>query len=73
MKKTAAQRGIEVRRVLRLYSIRALEKADCGFPVISVACRRCRETPCSVFSIEGHFPKLNVAGSIPVSRSNQIN
>jgi len=34
------------------------------------------ETPktlCLLFPIYGRFPKLNVAGSIPVSRSNQIN
>jgi hypothetical protein len=30
---------------------------------------RCRETLCSLFSIENPIPKLNVAGSIPVSRS----
>lgn len=27
-------------------------------------------TLCSLFSIDGLLPKLNVAGSIPVSRSN---
>jgi hypothetical protein len=26
-----------------------------------------------LFSIDRHIPKLNVAGSIPVSRSTQIN
>jgi hypothetical protein len=56
-------------RVLHLYSIRAVKNSGCDFPVNSIACRRCRETLCSVFSIEFRFPKLNVAGSTPVSRS----
>ena len=31
--------------------------------------RGCRRRQCSVFTIYGHFPKLGVAGSSPVSRS----
>jgi hypothetical protein len=56
-------------RVLHLCSIRILREADSKFSVISIARTRCPETLCSLFSIEGRFPKLNVAGSIPVSRS----
>ena len=43
---------------------------------ISVSCiarTRPTKTLCSLLSIDRHFPKLDVAGSIPVSRSNLFN
>jgi hypothetical protein len=58
--------------VLHLCSIRGMKKDYSKIPVISIARTRYRETLCSLFSIDGRFPKLNVAGSIPVSRSKKF-
>jgi hypothetical protein len=36
----------------------------------SIARKRSTKTPCSLFAIDSPIPKLDVAGSNPVSRSN---
>jgi hypothetical protein len=59
--KAAAQSKRAQFRVLHLCSIRTVKESSCEFPVISIARTRCRETLCSLFSIEAPFPKLNVA------------
>jgi hypothetical protein len=40
-----------------------------GFAVYSIARMKYQNPLCSLFAIYAHLPKLNVAGSIPVSRS----
>ncbi len=55
--------------MLHLCSIRNLKESNVKFSVMSIAKTRRPETLGSVFSIDGRIPKLNVAGSIPVSRS----
>jgi hypothetical protein len=59
--------------VLDLCSVCVLKGANIEFPVNSIARTRYRETLCFLFSIYGQIPKLNVAGSIPVSRSIPCN
>jgi hypothetical protein len=56
-------------RVLRLCSVCAVKKAQSENAVFSIARTRCRETLCSLFPIYCRLPKLDVAGSTPVSRS----
>jgi hypothetical protein len=43
--------------------------AQCENAVFYIAITRCRETQCSLFPIYCRIPKLDVAGSSPVSRS----
>jgi hypothetical protein len=49
------------KRLLHFCSICAVKERDCEFPVISIAKTRCRESLCSLFSIDRRLPKLNVA------------
>jgi hypothetical protein len=55
--------------VLRLCSVKSGAKTQGENTVISIARTRSAETLNSLFVIYCHFPKLDVAGSIPVSRS----
>ncbi len=55
--------------MLRLCSVKIRAKAQSENWVISIARTRCPETQCSLFPICCRFPKLDVAGSSPVSRS----
>ncbi len=48
-------------------------KQNIEFPVFPIVRMRCVNQLCSLFSIEDRFLKLNVAGSIPISRSNKMN
>jgi hypothetical protein len=45
------------------------QNRQCGMPIRFEQRRR----ECCLFSIDVHFPKLDVAGSIPVSRSFVFN
>ena len=56
-------------RVLRLCSVKSRAKAQSENWVFSIARTRCPETQCSLFPICCRLPKLDVAGSSPVSRS----
>ena len=47
-----------------------MKRAQSENAVISIARTRCQETLYSLFPIYCRIPKLDVAGSIPVSRSN---
>src|ERR1017187_185965 len=55
--------------VLRLCSVSAASRAQGENAVFSIARTRCQETQCSLFPIYCRLPKLDVAGSNPVSRS----
>ena len=52
-----------------LNSVKRCAEGKCEIPVNSIAGKRCPDSLCSLFSIYVQLPKLNVAGSIPVSRS----
>jgi hypothetical protein len=52
----------------RLNTIKRRAGENCEFPLKSIAGKRCGNSRCSLFSIFSLIPKLNVAGSIPVSR-----
>ena len=54
---------------LRLNSIKDSAKQIIENPVFPIARMECENPLCSLFAIYVHLPKLNVAGSIPVSRS----
>jgi len=56
-------------RVLHLCSVCIVKRAETVFPVFSIARTRCTETLCALFLFYCHLPKLDVTGSIPVSRS----
>jgi hypothetical protein len=55
--------------VLRLCSVKHRAEAQGEFRGILYRQNEMLETQCSLFPIYGRLPKLNVAGSIPVSRS----
>jgi hypothetical protein len=55
--------------VLRLCSVKSPTKAQGENWVFSIARTRYQETQCSLFPIYRRLPKLDVAGSSPVSRS----
>ena len=55
--------------VLRLCSVKNPTKAQSENWVFSIARKRCTETQFSLFPIYCRLPKLDVAGSTPVSRS----
>jgi hypothetical protein len=57
---------------LHLSSVKNFVTSICENPLNSVARKRCGKSLCSLFTIHYQFPKLNVAGSIPVSRSSQL-
>ena len=55
--------------MLHLCSVCVVKRAQSENAVFSIARTRCRETQCSLFPIYSRLPKLDVAGSTPVSRS----
>ena len=57
----------------RLNTVKESAAAVFGFAVYSVARTKYENPLCSLFAIYVHLPKLNVTGSIPVSRSKSIN
>ena len=60
---------IRAARVLRLYSINRNPKHRSGNSVIFCRLKSLPETLNSVWTTSAQFPKLDVAGSNPVSRS----
>jgi hypothetical protein len=52
-----------------LNTVKKYAAAVFGFAVYSIARMKYENPLCSLFAIYSLFPKLNVAGSIPVSRS----
>ena len=54
---------------LRLNTVKDSAKQIFENPVFSIARIKYENPLCSLFAIYVHLPKLNVAGSIPVSRS----
>jgi hypothetical protein len=51
-----------------LNTVKKSAAAVFGFAVFSIARMKYENPLCSLFAIYVHLPKLNVAGSIPVSR-----
>jgi hypothetical protein len=57
----------------RLNTVKKSATAVFGFAEYSIARMKYENPLCSLFAIYAHLPKLNVAGSIPVSRSIKMN
>ena len=57
---------------LRLNTVKDSAKQIFEYPVFPIARMEYENPLCSLFAIYCQFPKLNVAGSIPVSRSNLL-
>jgi hypothetical protein len=55
----------------RSNTIKNRARGNCEFPLNPIAGKRCGNSLCPLFSIFSLISKLNVAGSIPVSRSKQ--
>ena len=69
MRKLAPERPVRLEGVLRLCSVCELDGAQCVNRRILYRQNEVQETQCSLFPIYRRLPKLDVAGSTPVSRS----
>jgi len=67
--KWCVMRHLAVLSELRLNSIKSSAKQTFEILVISIVRMKYQNSLCSLFAIQFQLPKLNVAGSIPVSRS----